>query len=143
VRGADDQAVENFLKLERLYEKWNSGLFGSRKFYERELRKYLGHLIYKNIETPGDFVVLSPEGIHEQKVQTSMRFRRWLEIRGELNADDEAAAAGVTPQNVKTWWRSTRMIAVHGKVLKARPAYNTYGRSVELYLEKIGIKKAE
>jgi hypothetical protein len=54
VRGADDQAVENFLKLERLYEKWNSGLFGSRKFYERELRKYLGHLIYKNIETPGE-----------------------------------------------------------------------------------------
>ena len=51
----------NYAVLKRAYDKWESGLFGSRKLYRNRLNLLLIDMIGFNIETGGDYVISIPD----------------------------------------------------------------------------------
>lgn len=133
--------VERYLKLERMFDTYDRAMFGSRPYHERNLRYYLSELIYKDIETPFDFVLIEPDEVHKKYVRSKLRHRRWLEIRGDINRDSlrEALSGDFDPD--KGWRRSDFMFSVSGRITWARISRNPYGRSVELYFDEIILKR--
>lgn len=131
--------ADNYLKLELLFSRYDGALFGSRPYRERVLREHLYDLLYKEIETMPDFILISPEGLYEKGVQSRLRYKRWLDLRGDVDPESAYDASGKNIKMLQSWWRSGILVSVRGKVLKARITNNPYGRSVEIYLEKIKI----
>ncbi|PKL38111.1 MAG: hypothetical protein CVV44_13165 [Spirochaetae bacterium HGW-Spirochaetae-1] len=138
---AGDNALTNYFTLMTIYGKWREGLFGSRKYYERELWIFLTDLIHKEIETESDFILVFPESLQEKRVTCIFKYSRWLYFHGEIAVDALAPIIKKDPDLLKKWWRSGTLVTVSGRVKKFRIGRDTYGNTINIWLEKVVVKE--
>jgi hypothetical protein len=131
------EGEKNLFRLQELYVKWNEGLFGSRRYYERKLWSFLVSLMGKEITTGHDFMLASPEGIFDKRVVCIFPSYRWLYIHGELNEESAKSVAGGDYAALKGWWRSGKLVAVTGKIKIFKLDWDAQGDVIHLYLDKV------
>jgi len=131
------EGEKNFFNLEAHYTKWSEGLFGSRRYHEGRLWRFLVKLIGKEITTGHDFMLSSPEGVYEKSVVCIFPSCQWLYIHGDLDEESVAALPGADYASIKEWWRSGRTVAVTGKVRKFKLDWDRRGDTLHLWLEKV------
>ncbi len=135
------EAQQNFLDIKEYYAKWQMGLFGSSRAYLRKLKSHLISIIGKRIETDRSFIIESPGSVSEKKVVCKLKECRWLKLHGFVDADNLKELVEKDSRIVRKWWRSGLLFTVSGKVRKFRIGRDSFGDTVELYLEVIKIHK--
>jgi hypothetical protein len=133
------EGVKNFYELQRHYQKWNDGFFGSRHYYEGKLILFLRKLVGKEITTEHDFMLASPEGVVDKKMICIFPSYRWLYIHGDLDVESLKNIPGTDYPAMKGWWRSGVLVAVTGKLKKFKIDWDAQGDTVHLYLEKVTV----
>lgn len=128
---------KNFFNLQAYYTKWNEGLFGSRRYHEGRLWRFLVSLMGKEITTGHDFMLASPEGVYDKQVVCIFPSYRWLYIHGDLDEESVKSIAGNDYAALKGWWRSGRLVAVTGKVRNFKLDWDAQGDTLHLWLEKV------
>lgn len=131
---------KNYLRLSKLYNRWDYSPYGGRKGARIELYSFLVDLIYNEIETEFDFSLVSPEGIFEKKIFTNIRGRSWLKIHGKLDESSVEKIIGKDFMFLRRWWREKKLCSIKGKVKKFRLGIDKSGRVVHLYLDRIEMK---
>ena len=133
----EQESLGPYFELRRLYWRWDHGLFGGRKFHEQILKKYCYSLIGKYFRTDYDYYLVTPEGIDGMKVECRFDQCRWLKIRGDIDGESIKDVLHKRPSLLKSWWRSTILVAVSGTVKKYRLSRDPLGNVVELYFENV------
>ena len=131
----------NYFALKNLYTKWHEGLFGSRNYYKRELYMFCVDLIDRDIETEPDYILLSPESIHEKSILCRLPHARWLYIHGPVDVRELRQVIKKDPLLLKNWWRSGRLLKAAGKVRKFRLSRDRYGDTVDLWLHRVTVSE--
>lgn len=136
------EGVKNFFALRKLYLNWSGALFGSRRYNEKKLNRFLIDLIGREITTDHDFMLSSPEGVIDKTVVCIFQNGRWLYVHGDLDEESLKMLAGAGYETLKAWWRSGELVAVSGKVKLFKLDWDAHGcDTVHLYLYKIRILK--
>ncbi|HOO72106.1 MAG TPA: hypothetical protein PK926_10125 [Spirochaetota bacterium] len=138
---SEEQTVDlnNYLKLQKLYEKWHAGLFGGRKFHEYILKEYLKSLIGETFQTDYEYYLVSPVDPDDVRVYCHFEQCRWLYVFGKIRGETLEKIVGKDPALLRSWWRSTRLLSVSGVVKKYRLSRDPLGDTVELYLDNLNL----
>ena len=115
---ADDvDAQKLYRDIEKIGMKWNDGLFGSTRFYERELADFLYSVTGRQIESPLGFVMIKPFAVGSRSMNCDMYYTQWLQIRGII---DSAMIAKLKAerQNSSDWERLGIMVRISGTLRK-------------------------
>lgn len=134
---------KNFFALQAHYVKWNEGLFGSRRYHEGRLWRFLISLLGKEITTGHDFMLASPEGVYDKQVVCIFPSYRWLYIHGDLDEESVKSITGNDYAALKGWWRSGRLVAVTGKLKKFKLDWDAQGDTLHLWLDKVTMLDGE
>jgi hypothetical protein len=113
-------SFETYRDIERLYRKWEAGLFGSRGYYRRKLHSLLVDSIGKGVVTDYNYVQLFPEALHQGRFHCRLEYGSWLIVSGPVDSQSLARAAGEDPALAKSAWRSGRLLSIFGKIKKFR-----------------------
>ena len=112
-------------RTEVLYRRWDDGLFGSRRFYRRELQAHLADCIGRKFATGYDYPLIYPEVLVERRFRCRFRYASWLEVRGEIGADDLGALSGGGLPKPSQWWRGPVLVALEsgpdGSIRRCHP----------------------
>lgn len=130
---------ENYSALKKMYEKWDSGLFGSRKLYRNRLYRLLTDMIETDIQTGQDYRISIPDVLEKKHYSSDLYNQNWLHIHG--SADDSSIKwfAEKGDSYIKEIERNKLLFFLSGRVEKFRIVETGYGRNVHLYLETVKI----
>lgn len=131
--------VKNFFLLQKHYQSWHDGFFGSRRYHEYKLRTFLLKLLGREITTENDFMMVSPEGIYDKTMVCVFQNYRWLHIHGELDVNSVKSIPGMDYEEMKGWWRSGVLVTLTGKVKNFKLDWDAQGDIIHLYLEKVTV----
>jgi len=135
-----DEGRDNYLRLKKMYEKWNSGLFGSRKLYRNRLYRLLTDMIGSEIQTGRDYNI-SIYDIAEKKFYSSDLYScNWLYIHGKVDDTSIKELAEKGDSYIKEVERNKYLFFLSGRIEKFRIFETGYGRNVHLYLESVKIR---
>jgi len=130
---------DNYIRLKIMYEKWNSGLFGSRNLYRRRLNRLLTDMIGKEIQTGLDYNILFADSIEKKYYSSNLYGCDWLHIHGETDRASIKEFSEKGDKYIKEVERNKHLFFLSGKIEKFRIVETGYGREVHLYLESIKI----
>lgn len=130
---------DNYSALKKMYEKWDSGLFGSRKLYRSRLYRLLTEMIETDIQTGQDYRISIPDVLEKKHYSSDLYNQNWLHIHG--TADDSSIKWFAEKGNnyIKEVERNKLLFFLSGRVEKFRIVETSYGRNVHLYLETVKI----
>lgn len=117
---ADSEAHRIRRSMEKHYRNWDRGLFGSRRFYRRELESFLSGSVGEKIATGFDYPLVYPEALTARRFACKFRYGVWLEVRGELSESDLKALAGGEAAGPPRWWRVPLLVSFEGKLKRFR-----------------------
>lgn len=129
----------NYLQLKVMYEKWNSGLFGSRKLYRNRLYRLLTDMIGCEIQTGQDYTVSVPDVFEKKCYSSDIYGSNWLYIHGEADSSSIKEFSEKGDKYIKEVERNKRLFFLSGRIEKFRIMETGYGRNVHLYLESVKI----
>jgi len=129
----------SYLTLKKMYERWDSGLFGSRKLYRNRLYRLLTDMIETDIQTGRDYSVLIPDVFEKKYYSSDLYNYNWLHIHGPA---DDLSIKRFTEKGsdyIKEVERSKHLFFLSGRIVKFRIVETGNGRSVHLYFESVNI----
>jgi len=130
---------DNYAELKKMYEKWDSGLFGSRKLYRNRLYRLLTDMIGRDIHTGQDYIVSIPDVFEKKQYSSDLYNQNWLHIHGTAEDSSIKWFAEKGNNYIKEVERNKLLFFLSGRVEKFRIVETAYGRNVHLYLEKVKI----
>jgi hypothetical protein len=132
----------NYRELKKIYDKWDSGLFGSRKLYRNRLYRLLTDMIETDIETGKDYKVSIPDVFEKKYYSSDLYNQNWLQIHGPADDSSIKEFAEKGSSYIKEIERNKHLFSLSGKILKFRIIETGYGRNVHLYLDSVKIKES-
>jgi hypothetical protein len=133
------EGVKNFFLLQKHYQSWHDGYFGSRHYHEGKLRAFLLRLLGREVTTENDFTLVSPEGNDDRNVVCVFQTYRWLYVHGDLDVESLKNAVGKDSAALNGWERSRVLVSLTGKIKNFKLDWDARGDSIHLYLEKIRV----
>ncbi len=133
------EGVKNFFLLQKHYQSWHDGYFGSRHYHEGKLRRFLLKLLGKEVTTENDFTLVTPVGNDDRSVVCVFQTYRWLYVHGDLDGESLKNAVGKDFAALSEWERSRILVSLTGKIKKFKLDWDARGDTIHLYLEKITV----
>jgi hypothetical protein len=114
----DTDAGKLYRDIEKIGMKWNDGLFGSTRVYERELSDFLYSVTGREIESPMDFVMLKPYAKGQRTMICDLYYAKWLRIRGVIDSAQIEKLKKERQEKSSDWEQSGIMVRLSGKLRK-------------------------
>lgn len=130
---------ENYSALKKMYDKWDSGLFGSRKLYRNRLYRLLTDMIETDIQTGQDYRISIPDILEKKHYSSDLYNQNWLHIHGSADRSSIKRFAEKGDSYIKEVERNRYLFFLSGRVEKFKIVETAYGRNVHLYLETVKI----
>ena len=130
---------KNYLELKKMYYKWDSGFFGSRKLYRNRLYRLLTDMIGTDIQTGADFRIEIPELFEKQYYSSDLYNENWLHIHGPAADANIKEIKEKGNDYIKEVERNKYLFFLSGRIEKFRIIETEYGRDIHLYLESVKI----
>jgi len=144
VHGEDlsDKKRDNYLQLKRMYDKWDSGLFGSRKYYKKQLYRLLTDMIGADIQTGRDYKISIPDILEKKYYSSDLYNQNWLHIHGAADISSIKEFAEKGSDYIKEVERNKYLFFLSGRIEKFRIIETGYGRTVHIYLDSVRITES-
>jgi len=131
-----------FAAIHSLFIKWDRGLFGSRRYYEKELYRKLLDNIGECFTTGADYLYRYEDEGRRRAMGCRFYFCDWLYVTGDMDAESLKSIIEKDPALLKKWWRSTEMVSLTGRIKKFHLVKNV-PRRVILVLDGISVKRKD
>ncbi len=148
--GADKQNAgrNNYLQLQKMFLRWDSGLFGSRKLYRNRLNRVLIDMIDAEISTGRDYNISLPEILEKKHYSSDLYNNSWLHVHGAVDEKSLLEFKNRGSDYIKEVERNKHLFSLTGKISKFRIVESQYERykyyrGVHLYLESVKITGTE
>lgn len=125
--------------LQKMYDDWNSGLFGSRKLYRNRLNRLLIDMIGTDIRTGRDYIISIPEVFEKRFYSSDLYNYNWLQIHGPADDSSIKWFAEKGSDYIKEVERNKHLFFLSGRIKKFRIIDTGSERTVHLYLESVKI----
>lgn len=133
---------ENYLTIKRMYDKWDSGLFGSRRYYRKRLYRLLIDMIGRDIQTGKDYSIVIPD-VFEKRYYSSDLFNcGWLHIHGAADQSSVKELEEKDGEYIKEVERNKHLFFLSGRIERFRIIETGSRRYVHLYLESVKIRES-
>jgi len=133
---------KNYSELKNIYDKWNNGLFGSRKYYRNRLFRLLTDMTGADIQTGKDYNVLIPDVFEKKYYSSDLYDQKWLNIRGPVDVSSKKEFELKGSNYIKELERNKNLFFLSGRVVDFRIVETEYSRSVTLYLDSVKIEES-
>ncbi|HDP80624.1 MAG TPA: hypothetical protein ENN21_07265 [Spirochaetes bacterium] len=131
-----------YAAIHSLFIKWDRGLFGSRRYYEKELYRKLLDSIGECVTTGADYFYRYEDKGPRRAMGCAFYFCDWLYISGDMDMESIKLLIEKDPALLKKWWRSTEMVSLTGRIKKFYLVKNV-PRRVILVLDGISVKRKD
>ena len=129
----------NYYELKEAYDKWDLGLYGSRKYYRRRLNSLLTQKIGAYIRTEMDYNISIYDLVEKKYYASDLYNHKWLHIYGEPDRESLKYLLGKGDSFIKDAELKKYLFFISGKIRKFKIDDSDYGRSIHLYLESVKI----
>ena len=139
-RGSTARGLAVYAGIKTLYNKWDLGLFGSRKYYRGRLYRHLVDAIGRDIVTDYDYILPMPDSLIKKSIVSDLGHGKWLHIHGHLNKDDVKKLIGQGTRYVRDLERRKYLFSLSGRIKSFRLQEAVGKRWIHLYLDRVGIR---
>ena len=129
----------NYYELKEAFDKWDAGLYGSRKYYRRRLNSLLNQKIGAYIRTEMDYKISSSALVGKKYYASDLYDHKWLHIHGAVDKESLKYLLGKGDNFIKDAELKKYLFFISGKIRKFWIHESDYGRSIHLYLESVKI----
>jgi len=129
----------NYYELKEAYDKWDLGLYGSRKYYRSRLNSLLTQKIGEYIRTEMDYNISIYDLVEKKYYASDLYNQKWLHIYGEPDRESLKYLLGKGDIFLEEAELKKYLFFISGKIRKFRIHESDYGRSIHLYLESVKI----
>jgi len=133
----DIEGLRNYSGIRAVHIKWETGLWGSKSYYERRLRKLLIDMIDKEITTDFDYIPDLGKVISAKKFLPDTYSGKWLHIHGEIEPESLKNIMNPGINYIHEIEKRKYLFAVSGKIRKFRLEDSQKGRILHLYLYSV------
>lgn len=133
----------NYYEIKEMFDKWDLGLYGSRKYYRSRLLRLLNKKIGSYIHTEMDYKVSVYDMLEKEYYSSDLYNHKWLHFHGD--ADKESLKFLLEKGNnyMEDVELKKYLFFISGKIKTFRIDETDYGRSIHLYLESVKISDRE
>jgi hypothetical protein len=142
VQSSEDQSTigrNNFYEIKEFYDKWDLGLYGSRKYYRGRLTRLLNKKIGKYIQTEMDYRISVNDMVEKKYYSSDLYNHKWLIIHGTPDKDSLKFLLEKGDNFIEDVELRKYLFFLSGKIKKFRILESDYGRSLHIYLESVKI----
>lgn len=129
--------LEHYRAIREIHIKWEMGLWGSKSYYEKQLRKLLIDMLDKEITTDFDYIPDIGKAIVERKLLADTYFGKWLHIHGEIEPESLKSIMDLGKEYIREIETRKYLFAVSGQIRKFRLEDSQRGRILHLYLYSV------
>ena len=133
----DIEGLRNYSTIRAIHIKWEMGLWGSKSYYERRLRKLLIDMIEKEITTDFDYIPDLGKIIAAKKFLPDTYSGKWLHIHGEIEPESLKNIMDLGIDYIHEIEKRKYLFAASGKIRKVRLEDSQKGRILHLYLYSV------
>lgn len=127
----------NYRTIREIHIKWEMGLWGSKSYYEKQLRQLLIDMLDKEITTDFDYIPDMGKVIASKKLLPDTYFGKWLHIHGEIEPESLKSIMEPGEDYIHEIERRKYLFAVSGQIRKFRIEDSQRGRILHLYLYSV------
>ena len=131
--------INNYYEIKEMYDKWDMGLFGSRKYYRGRLTRLLNKKIGTYIQTEMDYRISVHDMIEKKYYSSDLYNHKWLRIHGEPDKESLKFLIKKGDNFIEDVELRKYLFFISGKIKKFRIRESDYGRSLHIYLESVSI----
>lgn len=124
-----------YIGMEKLALLWYEGLFGSGKFYQKELSAYIDDHIGDQIEIECNQMVRQPLEYGRVGYSFELSLKPWLQVRGIVSKSDLEKLIG--EKKNKYWWQHSLLIGVKGRIRRYYIDTRDSGKQLVLFLDNM------
>ena len=142
VQSSEDQSSlgrNNFYEIKEFYDKWDLGLYGSRKYYRGRLTRLLNKKIGKYIQTEMDYRISVNDMVEKKYYSSDLYNHKWLIIHGTPDKESLKFLLEKGDNFIEDVELRKYLFFLSGKIKKFRILESDYGRSLHIYLESVKI----
>jgi hypothetical protein len=138
----DKDAVKRYLDIEKIGIQWQEGLFGSTSYHQRELDALIAGFIGKQIETPYDFVYISPYETGRTMLTCTFYYSPWVYVKTVIGYD-ELKKYLTDKKNTEngSWFKSGRMVRITGRLRDFTLDRSFSGKRLILVIDKVTLSE--
>ena len=129
----------NFYEIKELYDKWDLGLYGSRKYFRTKLNTLLTKKIGSYIYTEMDYKISVHDMVEKRYYASDLYNHKWLHFHGEVDKESLKYLLGKGYNFIDDAELKKYLFIISGKIKKFRIHESDYGRSLHIYLESVNI----
>jgi hypothetical protein len=133
----DNVGLHNYTAIRTAHIKWEAGLWGSKSYYEKQLRQLLIDMIEKDITTDFDYI---PDlgRISAQKVFIPDTYSgKWLQVHGPLEQESLKNILGRGRDYIRDIEKNKYLFALSGRIKRFRLEDSQRGRILHLQLHRV------
>ena len=131
------EGLRNYRTIREIHIKWEMGLWRSKSYYERRLRKLLIDMLEREITTDFDYIPDMGKVIAVKKLQPDTYFGGWLYVHGEIEPESLKSISAKGMDYIHEIERRKYLFAASGKIKKFRLEDSQRGRILHLYLYSV------
>jgi hypothetical protein len=115
----------NFYELKELYDKWDLGLYGSRKYFRSKLNSLLTKKIGSYIYSEMDYRISVYDMVEKRYYSSDLYNHKWLHFHGEVDKESLKYLLGKGYNVIED---KKYLFFISGKIKKFRIHESEYGR---------------
>ncbi len=131
------EGLDNYCAIREMHIKWEMGLWGSKSYYEKQLRKLLINMLDRDIRTDFDYIPNINRIIVSKKLLPDTYFGKWLYIYGDIEPDSLKGIMDLGKHYIREIETRKYLFAVSGKIKKFRLEDSQRGRILHLHLYSV------
>lgn len=131
------EGLRNYGAIREVHIKWEMGLWGSKSYYEKQLRQLLIDMLDREITTDFDYIPDLGKVIVAKKLLPDTYSGKWLHLHGEIEPESLKNIAEKGREYINEIEKRKYLFAASGKIRKYRLEDSQRGRILHLYLYSV------
>lgn len=133
----NNEGLRNYTTIRTAHIKWEAGLWGSKSFYEKQLRQLLIDMIERDITTDFDYVPDIGRILAQKLFVPDTYSGKWLQIHGPLDPDSLKMILSRGRDYIRDIEKKKYLFAMSGRIKRFRLEDSQRGRILHLHLHSV------
>lgn len=131
------EGLSNYTSIRAVHIKWEMGLWGSKSYYEKQLRQLLIDMIERDITTDFDYIPDLGRIIAEKVFVPDTYSGKWLQVHGPLDPESLKMILAGGRDYIRDIEKNKYLFALSGRIKRFRLEDSQRGRILHLHLHSV------
>jgi len=133
----NNDGLSNYTSIRAAHIKWEMGLWGSKSYYEKQLRQLLIDMIERDITTDFDYVPDIGRILAQKLFVPDTYSGKWLQVHGPLDQESLKMILAGGRDYIRDIEKRKYLFALSGRIKRFRLEDSQRGRILHLHLHRV------